>query len=251
MPLNIDWQQILLHLLNFAILCGGLYLLLYKPVKDFMARRLTQYEAREAETRQREADADAMKEKYQSMLRQAEQEILARREKVGEELEEEKRQQLSEARAEARKILSTAAKTAELRTKKALEDSHEEIRALAIGMVERMVVENSGDALDQFLNEAEGGTVKPVKSGKSAEASGTQSKPASGTQTAPASSSPASGTQSAPAKAADAKPSGAQSAPAKAAKGAVKPAASNAAKAGGSAAGSKAVKNTERGTRRG
>ena len=31
-PLNIDFQQILLHLLNFAILGGGLYLLLYKPV---------------------------------------------------------------------------------------------------------------------------------------------------------------------------------------------------------------------------
>ena len=29
-PLNIDWQQILLHLLNFAILAGGLYLLLYR-----------------------------------------------------------------------------------------------------------------------------------------------------------------------------------------------------------------------------
>ena len=35
-PLNIDWQQILLHLLNFAILAGGLYLLLFKPVKAFM-----------------------------------------------------------------------------------------------------------------------------------------------------------------------------------------------------------------------
>ena len=39
MPLNIDWQQILLHLLNFAILAGGLYFLLYAPVKSFMAKR--------------------------------------------------------------------------------------------------------------------------------------------------------------------------------------------------------------------
>ena len=181
MPLNIDWQQILLHLLNFAILCGGLYLLLYKPVKDFMAKRLDQYERREAETRAREADADAAKAKYQALLRQAEQEILARREKVGEELEEEKRQQLAEARAEARKILSTAAKTAELRTKKALEDSHEEIRALAIGMVERMVVENSGDALDQFLNEAESGPVKAQKGGNAGTANNANAAGTAGT----------------------------------------------------------------------
>ena len=37
-PLNVDWQQILLHLFNFIILFGGLWLLLYKPVKNFMAK---------------------------------------------------------------------------------------------------------------------------------------------------------------------------------------------------------------------
>ena len=42
-PLNIDWQQILLHLLNFVILAGGLYLLLYKPVKTFMEKRQQYY----------------------------------------------------------------------------------------------------------------------------------------------------------------------------------------------------------------
>ena len=44
-PLNIDWQQILLHLLNFVILAGGLYLLLYKPVKTFMEKRQQYYHA--------------------------------------------------------------------------------------------------------------------------------------------------------------------------------------------------------------
>ena len=39
MPLNIDWQQILLHALNFVILVGGLYFLLFNPVKKFMAKR--------------------------------------------------------------------------------------------------------------------------------------------------------------------------------------------------------------------
>lgn len=43
MPLNIDLQQILLHWMNLAILTGGLYFLLYKPVKDFMAKREAHY----------------------------------------------------------------------------------------------------------------------------------------------------------------------------------------------------------------
>ena len=157
MPLNIDWQQILLHLMNFAILAGGLYLLLYKPVKDFMAKRMALYDARETEIRRREDEAEAMRKKYQDMLREAEEDIQRRREQASEELENEKRTQLAEARAEARRILSTAGKTAEMRSKKALEDTHEEIRTLAMGMVEKLVVESSGDALDQFLAEAESG----------------------------------------------------------------------------------------------
>lgn len=48
-PLNIDWQQILLHLLNFVILAGGLYFLLYKPVKQFMAKREEHYRSVDAQ----------------------------------------------------------------------------------------------------------------------------------------------------------------------------------------------------------
>ena len=36
MPLNINLQQILLHWMNLSILTGGLYFLLFKPVKQFM-----------------------------------------------------------------------------------------------------------------------------------------------------------------------------------------------------------------------
>ena len=43
MPLNIDWQQILLHWMNLAILAGGLYFLLYKPVVSFMQKREQHY----------------------------------------------------------------------------------------------------------------------------------------------------------------------------------------------------------------
>lgn len=155
MPLNIDWQQILLHLLNFVILAGGLYFLLYKPVKKFMLARKKQYEDREAESRRMLAEAEALKERTEEKYRQADEEIQRRREQASEELEAEKRQQLTEARSQARQILSTASKTAEMRTQKAVEESREQIRSMAVGMVERLVLESGGDALDQFLDEAE------------------------------------------------------------------------------------------------
>ena len=42
-PLNVDWQQILLHLFHFIILFGGHWLLLYKTVKNFKAKREAYY----------------------------------------------------------------------------------------------------------------------------------------------------------------------------------------------------------------
>ena len=43
-PLNIDFQQVLLHFLNVAILFLILYFLIYKPVKNFMDKRRKEYQ---------------------------------------------------------------------------------------------------------------------------------------------------------------------------------------------------------------
>ena len=51
MPLNINLQQILLHALNFVILFGALYFLLYKPVRDFMDSRKAHYEKMDADAK--------------------------------------------------------------------------------------------------------------------------------------------------------------------------------------------------------
>ena len=39
MPLGIDITQILLHMFNVVILFGGMYIILYSPVKKFMKQR--------------------------------------------------------------------------------------------------------------------------------------------------------------------------------------------------------------------
>ncbi len=157
MPLNIDWQQILLHLLNFTILTGGLYFLLYKPVKDFMAKREEHYKEIDDYAMQNRIETEnlrkAAKEKYVA----AEAEIALMRSKASDEIEAEKQRQFAEARAEARRILETAGKTAELRSKKALADSNDALRTLAMDAVEKLMLDG-GDALDMFLDAAESET---------------------------------------------------------------------------------------------
>ena len=154
MPLNIDWQQILLHLLNFAILAGGLYFLLYKPVKDFMAKREQHYKEIDDFAMRNRTEAEELRREAAEKLAAMEDEIGRMRSQASDEIEAEKQRQFAETRAEARRILETAGKTAELRSKKARADTNEELRTLAMDAVEKLMT-GGGDALDQFLDAAE------------------------------------------------------------------------------------------------
>ena len=154
MPLNIDWQQILLHLLNFAILAGGLYFLLYKPVKSFMAKREQHYKEIDENAANDRKEAAALRKAAQEKYDAAADEIVHMRTKASDEIEAEKQRLLGDARAEARRILETAGKTAEMRSKKALADSNDEIRAIALEAVQKLLI-NDGNALDKFLDAAE------------------------------------------------------------------------------------------------
>ncbi len=156
MPLNIDWQQILLHMLNFAVLAGGLYFLLYKPVKDFMGKRAQHYRELDEQARRDREEAAALRKNAQERFDAVQEEIAQLRIKAGDEMEAEKQQMIADARADARRILDTAGKTAEQRAKKALADSNDEIRTLALEAVRKMLLSDE-DALDNFLDASEGG----------------------------------------------------------------------------------------------
>ena len=78
MPLNIDFQQIFLHLLNFTILFGALYFLLYSPVKDFMAKRAAYYEDMDNQAKQTLEDAGQVRADYEQKLENAAEEKIGR-----------------------------------------------------------------------------------------------------------------------------------------------------------------------------
>ncbi len=71
MPLNIDPQQILLHVFNLVLLFGILYILLYKPVHDFMDKREEEYAKRDKDTKDALEDAQRLKAEYEGKLTEA------------------------------------------------------------------------------------------------------------------------------------------------------------------------------------
>lgn len=157
MPLNIDWQQILLHWMNLAILTGGLYFLLYKPVKQFMEKREAHYRELEEQAAGRLAEADHMKEAYQAKLDGAEEEIRALRARAQEQAQQSADAQLAQAQTQARQIVDKARSEAEQSRERVLRESQRELRELAAEAARKLASKPGADPFDQFLNLAEGG----------------------------------------------------------------------------------------------
>lgn len=154
-PLNIDWQQILLHLFNFVILFGGLYFLLYKPVKKFIAKREEYYKEIDDKTNNALADAEKLKADYTLKLEEADETIRNRRLESQREAKEAADAKIDEAKAQAEKIISNAKADAQRCKDKIIEQSQEEIKELAVKAAEKLLISSSSEAYDKFLDSAE------------------------------------------------------------------------------------------------
>ena len=154
-PLNIDPQQILLHWMNLAILTGGLYFLLYQPVKTFLAKREEYYRDLDRQAQDKLARAEQLQADYQKKLDGAEEEIHQARAKAQQSLQQSVQEQLDQAQAQAQLIVTRAHADAERTREQALYDSQQDIRRLAETAAKRLALHE--DPFDQFLDLAEGG----------------------------------------------------------------------------------------------
>ena len=155
-PLNIDWQQILLHLLNFAILFFVLYLILYKPVKKFMDKRKAGYLEMEEKTKANLAVSEQTKAEYETKLQEAKAEAEEIRHHALEEAEGQAKEFLAQAHEEADQIIAKAQQQAEDERNRIVAETGEEIERLAKDAAKRAIFENTSDAFDSFLDAAEG-----------------------------------------------------------------------------------------------
>lgn len=157
MPLNIDFQQILLHLFNFVILFAMLYFLLYKPVKKFMDSRTEYYKKLDDEARANLTDAEKLKKEYADKLAGADAEISEIKDAARRELEEKNALRIKQTEEEAAKILADARQNGENARKKLLKEAQKEISDLAAAAAEKLMINSTtSDAYDMFLNAAKG-----------------------------------------------------------------------------------------------
>ena len=153
-PLNIDWQQILLHLFNFAILAGGLYLLLYRPVQKFMAQRIEYYKKIDEETTAKKAEAVQLEASHKASISKIEKEVSDLRANAMKKAESAAAEQLAMAQEQAEKIVSDARQQAQAEKRKILASAQQEIAQLAVIAAEKVLSENM---YTQFANAVKDG----------------------------------------------------------------------------------------------
>lgn len=153
LPLNIDLQQILLHWMNLVILTGGLYFILFKPVKAFMAKREDYYREKEQQADAKLADAERIHAEYQAKLAAADEEIHQARIKAQQAAQQSAEEQLTQAKSQAQQLLVHARTEAEHDKQQILRSSQRELRRLAAAATKKLAM--GQDPFDQFLDLAE------------------------------------------------------------------------------------------------
>ncbi|MCF0106357.1 MAG: ATP synthase F0 subunit B [Holdemanella sp.] len=151
MPLNIDIQQILLHMFNFIILGGGLYILLYKPVKDFMDQREAYFRDLEAKSVESQAAAQETKDNYDAMIKDIQVQADEIKKKAIQEAEASAQATVSKAKEEADSILSAARLNANKEKQKALDEAKDDITNMAIEAVKKLMNEKQ-NPYDTFID---------------------------------------------------------------------------------------------------
>ena len=159
LPLNIDWQQILLHALNLVILVGGLYALLFKPVKKFMDQRAENYQKMKADAEDAKVQAENLKAELSERMKQADAEAQTYRQEAMAKAEKEAAAALDSAKAQAEKIVAAAREKAANEEKQIVQNAQDEIARLSVEATQKLMHYKLSDVYNQFLDSAEGSEV--------------------------------------------------------------------------------------------
>ena len=158
--LGIDIVQILLHMLNFVILAGGLILLLYKPVTKFLDDRRAHFEALEAQSAAAREESDRLQEAYATRIHDAETEIAALKQKAERDGAAIAKSYIDAAKEKSAAIVSAAEQAAEMRRAQILDSAQTEIGELVLEATQKLLSgtadpARTGALYDEFLRRAE------------------------------------------------------------------------------------------------
>ena len=156
MPLNIDFTQVLLHMLNFVILAGALGFLLFKPITKFMADRQKHFEDLAKENEETAKTNADMKAEYEQKLEEAKAEIADMHRNAEKEAAETAKEYIDSAHQKANAIIAAAETEAEKRKESILDSAQTEISELVLSATQKLLSdtvtpERNSALYDEFI----------------------------------------------------------------------------------------------------
>lgn len=160
--IGIDWHVLLAQFINFAILFGLLFFLLYKPMRRMLDERAARIKESMEQTEQIKEQMAKTEEQVREQLEAARregQDILTQAAQMGERLKEEAR---GEARQETEVIIARARTEIERERDEAIEEVKHQFVDLAITAAEKVVNETLDRKkhrrlIEEVLEQAPGG----------------------------------------------------------------------------------------------
>lgn len=137
--LGLGLWEILFHTVNLLILIIALRFLLYKPVKRMIENHKAKLNDVFEQNKKLNAEASAMKEKYDAMLEEAKQEVVRVSEQAAKNAQQKTDETIEEAKRQAKNILENAKKEAISEKERLKSDFRDTVSRLAVDIAEKVL----------------------------------------------------------------------------------------------------------------
>ena len=143
--------NLIFTVINILVLFGGLWLVLFKPVRKILDERQAEADREYDEAKQKQAEADSLKEKYDASLAEIEESrdrtMQEARNKAGDEYQ----RIIGNAEEQAKDITERATIEAENQKKKILKSAEEEIADMVFEAAGKVAGTAGGADFDRAL----------------------------------------------------------------------------------------------------
>lgn len=143
--------NLIFTVINILVLFGGLWLVLFKPVRKILDERQAEADREFEEAKGKQAEADAAKEQYDSELAKIEQTRAATMTEARRKADDEYHRIIEHAETQAKDITERATIEAENQKKKILKSAEDEIADMVVEAAGKVAGTAGGADFDRAL----------------------------------------------------------------------------------------------------
>lgn len=143
--------NLLFTVINLIIIYLIIQKLLFKPVKNIMAKREAEINKQYEDVSAAKTEADKLKKQYEDTISQAEQVKVEALNEARAKAGEEYTKIVSDAKTEADKLIENAKKTAKIEQEKMVKEAKQQIADLVISATAKVVAAKQNEEADREL----------------------------------------------------------------------------------------------------